>query len=94
MPLSAVIPLVIVLLILAGTFLAAVFAPKLPLAARVTFAVLLAPVILFCAYGFLCTFEPMDTSVQITWRIIYVAIGLSSLAAILRLALAGTRSAA
>ena len=43
-------------------------------------------VLLFCVFGFMATFEPMDRSVQITWRIVYGVAGASALAGIVRLA--------
>gem|GEM_PF-2699219 len=34
---------------------------------------LLAPVLLFCAFGFLATFEPSSPAAQWAWRLIYCA---------------------
>ena len=33
-------------------------------------------VLLFCGFGFLATFEPLDRSVQITWRVVYSVVGI------------------
>jgi len=32
-------------------------------------------VLLFCCFGFMATFEPLDRSVQITWRVVYSVAG-------------------
>jgi hypothetical protein len=42
-------------------------------------SLLCAGVFLFCVYGFLATFEPLDASTQITFRIIYGFIGFIAL---------------
>lgn len=38
---------------------------------RIPLSVICVGIMLFSCFGFLCTFEPMDRSVQITWRLIY-----------------------
>lgn len=53
---------------------------------RMVAILLLIAVLLFCVYGFLTTFEPLDRSVQITWRIVYGVAGAFALAGIVRLA--------
>lgn len=47
----------------------------MPLLIRIILALVLIAVLLFCAYGFLATFEPLERSVQITWRIVYGGVG-------------------
>lgn len=42
-------------------------------------------VLLFCCFGFLATFEPLDRSIQITWRVIYSVGGIVSLTGIMLL---------
>lgn len=46
---------------------------------KISLGVLLMLVLLFCAYGFLCTFEPMPRLWQMAWRIIYLGAGLATL---------------
>ena len=53
---------------------------------RMVAMLLLVAFLLFCVFGFMATFEPMDRSVQITWRIVYGVAGASALAGIVRLA--------
>lgn len=53
---------------------------------RIVAMLLLVAFLLFCVYGFMTTFEPMDRSVQITWRIVYGVAGASAFAGIVRLA--------
>lgn len=73
---------VIVFIVVAGAVLALllpwVFGPQA--VARVIAAVLLLLVLLFCIYGFMATFEPLDRSVQLASRVVYAAIGISCLA--------------
>ena len=52
---------------------------------RLLLSVLCAGVLLFCCYGFLCTFEPLDRSVQMTWRVIYCAVGILSVTGVVLL---------
>lgn len=53
---------------------------------RMVAMLLLVAFLLFCVFGFMATFEPMDRSVRITWRIVYGVAGASALAGIVRLA--------
>lgn len=46
----------------------------------------------FCGFGFLATFEPLDPATQVTWRVIYGLVGLSSLASIILLDEFGIRA--
>jgi hypothetical protein len=50
--------------------------------ARGLLAVVLLGVAGFAVFGFLATFEPMDAVVQWTWRGVYAAAGLASVAGI------------
>lgn len=50
--------------------------------ARVIAAVLLLLILLFCIYGFMATFEPLDRSVQLTFRVVYAVLGTSCLAGV------------
>lgn len=44
---------------------------------RLLLSLLLAAVLLFCFFGFLATFEPLDRLIQMTWRGVYGIIGLA-----------------
>jgi hypothetical protein len=44
--------------------------------------VLLLGLAAYCIFGFVATFEPMEPSKQITWRVIYVVAALASIAAV------------
>ena len=88
MPLISLVPVLMMSLAFLATLLACIFAPQLPAALRGLLALGLVPVILFCCFGFMATFEPLEPAVQTTWRVIYSAIAVSSIAAIARLALA------
>ncbi len=52
---------------------------------RVLIVLVLLAVAAFCAFGFLTTFEPLDRTTQIIWRIVYGVGGLLCLAQALRL---------
>ncbi|MFN6104464.1 MAG: hypothetical protein ACK5EA_08440 [Planctomycetaceae bacterium] len=52
---------------------------------RLIETVLLLGVLLFCLFGFLATFEPLDRTTQWLWRVIYVLVGIASLIGVLRL---------
>lgn len=39
-------------------------------------------VLAFCVFGFMATFEPLDASTQLTWRVIYGLAGLASVGGI------------
>jgi len=43
---------------------------------RLFFSALCIGVLLFCGFGFMATFEPLDRHVQITWRAVYGIVGL------------------
>jgi hypothetical protein len=47
---------------------------------RIAALMLLLTVAGFCIFGFLATFEPVDRSTQVLWRIIYGAVILACLA--------------
>ena len=36
----------------------------------------------FCVFGFMATFEPLDASTQLTWRVVYGLAGLACLGGI------------
>ncbi|MCF7955959.1 MAG: hypothetical protein K9M75_09180 [Phycisphaerae bacterium] len=38
---------------------------------RTLVSLVLAGVLLFCVFGFMATFEPLERSVQIKWRLVY-----------------------
>jgi hypothetical protein len=44
---------------------------------RLLLSLLLAAILLFYLFGFIATFEPLDRSIQVTWRIVYSVIGLA-----------------
>jgi len=54
----------------------------MPVVMRILLAVVLVPVLLFCVFGLLATFEPLDRTVQLTWRALYVVAGAGCLGAI------------
>jgi len=58
-----------------------------PLALRILLALLLMPVVLFCGFGFLATFEQNEPAVTWTFRLLYAVIGLASALASCRLLL-------
>jgi hypothetical protein len=91
MPFVAIVPVLLVGLALLGTLLACAFAPQLPAVLRVFAAVCFVPVILFCCFGFMATFEPLEPAVQMTWRVIYSLMAVSCIGAIARLAFAKKR---
>jgi len=43
---------------------------------------LLVLVLLFCVFGFMATFEPMERSVQLGWRFAYGSVGMACLAGV------------
>ena len=45
--------------------------------------VVLLPVILFCIYGFMATYEPLPRGTQITWRLVYGGLIAACLAGII-----------
>jgi hypothetical protein len=45
------------------------------LVARALAAIIVVAIAAFCVFGFMATYEPLDPGAQITWRIIYGAIG-------------------
>jgi hypothetical protein len=49
------------------------------LASRILAALALLPFLAFCVFGFIATFEPLDPSIQLFWRVIY---GLAALACV------------
>jgi hypothetical protein len=44
---------------------------------RLLLSLVLAAILVFCFFGFLATFEPLDRSVQVTWRVVYGIIGIA-----------------
>ncbi|MCB1088257.1 MAG: hypothetical protein KDM63_14505 [Verrucomicrobiae bacterium] len=54
-------------------------------ATRIVGATLMLAVMAFCGFGFLATFEPLDASTQLTWRIVYGLVGLACLGGIVAL---------
>ena len=56
--------------------------------ARILVSVFCLAVLLFCCFGFLATFEPLDRSVQITFRLVYGFVGFL---AVLGIVMANTR---
>lgn len=50
---------------------------------RLVETVLLLGVLLFCLFGFLATFEPLDRATQWLWRVIYILVGIASLIVVL-----------
>ena len=45
----------------------------------VLLSMILASVLLFCVFGFIATYEPLDRSVQLMWRFIYGVAGAASI---------------
>lgn len=50
----------------------------MPLIARIVIILMLLPVIAYCIFGVLATFEPPGS---VGWRVAYIVIGMASLAA-------------
>ena len=53
------------------------------LAVKLLLTPILVGIPLFCVFGFLCIFEPLPFSVQLTWRIIYAGVGALCLVALI-----------
>lgn len=49
------------------------------LLSRVIQTVLLLGLLLFCLFGFLATFEPLDPATQWLWRVVYGLLGVACL---------------
>ena len=47
---------------------------------RIVTGIICAAVLLFCGFGFLATFEPLERSVQLLWRVIYIVAALAAIA--------------
>ncbi len=54
----------------------------MPLALRILFIVVLLPILAFCGFGFLATFELADASSRLPWQIGYGVGGAACLAGI------------
>jgi len=71
----------------------------MPVIVRIIIALALIPVLGFCIFGFLATFEPLDAATQLRWRLAYGVAGMLCLAGLVLLALprrygrSGSRSA-
>lgn len=52
---------------------------------RIILILALLPVLAFCIFGFLATFEPLPENTQWIWRSIYGIIGVGSLLGMIRL---------
>ena len=59
----------------------------MPWIARVIAVVTLLAVAGFCVFGFMATFEALDASTQLIWRVVYGLVGLASLAGVVWIAL-------
>ena len=84
-----VIPIALMFIVVAS--LVTIFASRLGSFLRIIAAVLLISVGLFCVYGFVA-FGTDDRSFQIFWRVLFSAVGLPCLIAIVRLFTAKTRT--
>ena len=87
MPTSLIVALCIAALIMIWAVRCIWIARRAGLAARMTSAVALAPVALFCLYGFAAAMEPGDY--HVVWRVGYGTLFLTCLGAIVWLLLAG-----
>ena len=47
---------------------------------RIMRVLVLLALLSFCVFGFMATFEPLDTSTQLTWCAVYGLVGLACLA--------------
>jgi hypothetical protein len=56
-------------------------------ATRIIGSLVLLAVSVFCVFGFIATFEPLDASTQLAWRAIYGLVGLACLGGIVILSL-------
>ncbi len=46
-------------------------------------SLILITVILFCVFGYIATYEPLEKSIQLTWRIVYGIIGVAAIVGML-----------
>ena len=86
MPSQLLIPLLIGPLIAVSAAIAVAAAPRLPVVARILAGLVLAPIALFCVFGFVAAMEPGDY--HVVWQVGYIALFLLCTLAITRLALA------
>ena len=54
-------------------------------ALRIVLTVCIIGIILFCAFGFLTTYEPGDKSVMMTFRLVYGVAGVASIGGLVAL---------
>jgi hypothetical protein len=52
---------------------------------RILLSLVCVGVLLFCTFGFMATFEPLERSVQTTWRSIYGVVAVLSVAGLVYL---------
>ncbi len=50
---------------------------------KILLGIICLAILLFSAFGFITTFEPLDTSTQITFRIVYGLLGITSILSLL-----------
>jgi len=50
---------------------------KIKVMFKLLLSLVLAGVLFFCVFGFMATYEPLDRSVQITWRLVYGIVGVA-----------------
>ena len=86
MPDHLLIPLLIAAVIAVLAAIGVVAAPRLSVVARILVGIVLAPIALFCVFGFLAAMEPGNY--HVFWRAGYIALFLLCVLAIARLALA------
>jgi hypothetical protein len=53
---------------------------------RLGIATAIIPVLGFCVFGFMATFEPLDPTTQLTWRIVYGTVAIACIALVIWLA--------
>jgi hypothetical protein len=50
---------------------------KIKMMFRLLRSLILVGILSFCVFGFMATYEPLDRSVQLTWRLIYGIAGVA-----------------
>jgi hypothetical protein len=61
------------------------FKSMLKIVARIIMTLWCLGIVLFSVFGFMATFEPLPLSTQMTWRVVYSAVGLLSILGVIGL---------
>lgn len=49
---------------------------------RLLLSLILVGMLLFCVFGVMATFEPLERSIQMTWRLVYATAGVVAVVAL------------